>query len=323
MRLAFFGSGGFGLPTLESLTTQHQVVAVVTQPDRPAGRKRKLTATPIGQRATEQGLSVFKADNVNDDDFVDSIRTLDLDASIVIAFGQKLGEPIIDAMGTLAVNLHGSLLPAYRGAAPIQRAVMAGDSATGVSVIALAQRMDAGDVYKTASLDIKPDETSGMLHDRLAMLGPTVMRELLDDFANDTLSPTPQDESLATRAPKLTKADAWVDFAMPAAAVRARINGLNPWPGCKAHWLRPQSGSDTNGNAGGDIKLIRCVDVDVPSSDAEPGTIIDAQGHVSCGKGVVRLLEVQVAGGRAMAFADFARGHGDMTGHRLHGMRTE
>ena len=180
MRIAFFGSGAFGLPTLEVLHAQHELVAVVTQPDRPSGRKMKLTPTPVGQWAAAQGVAVHKCEDVNTAAFVSAIAGLEVEASVVIAFGQKLSPELIAAMGRLAVNLHGSLLPAYRGAAPVQRAVMAGDATTGVSVIGLAQRMDAGAVYAAASLDIGPTDTAGDLHDRLAELGPAAVMSVLE-----------------------------------------------------------------------------------------------------------------------------------------------
>jgi len=236
MKLLFFGSGAFGLPTLERLCAAHDVLAVVTQPDRPAGRKRVPTPTPIGQWAEARGLPVHKADDVNTPPFVERVAAYGADASVVIAFGQKLSPRLIDAMGRLAVNLHASLLPKYRGAAPINWAMIDGQATTGVSVIALAQRMDAGAVYATAELAIDPNQTAGELHDRLAQLGPACVSRVLDDLAGGTLSPVEQDESKATKAPKFKKGDGTVSFEMSAPLVRARIHGLTPWPGCRVTW---------------------------------------------------------------------------------------
>ncbi|MEM7576267.1 MAG: methionyl-tRNA formyltransferase [Planctomycetota bacterium] len=316
MRLAFFGSGAFGLPTIESLHAQHDLALVVTQPDRPAGRKQKLTPTPIGAWALERGVPIERHDEVNRAAFVERLAAQKLDASVVIAFGQKLGEPLIDAMGKLAMNLHGSILPAYRGAAPVQRAVMDGLPKTGVSVIGLAQRMDAGLVYGTAELDIRPTDTSGDVHDRLAELGPEAVGRVLAQLADDALSPTTQDESQATRARKLTKAEGTVDFAaegMAATRARAWINGLNPWPGCRVVCV------SASGNR---RELILRRVVDEPAGDADdadsarPGTVLDRL-CVATRSGLVRLLELQAPGSKQMPAEAFAAGHGLAVGDRL------
>ena len=314
MRLAFFGSGAFGLPTLEHLCANHEVLLVVTQPDRPAGRKQKLTPTPIGSWALERGLPVARHDDVNVETFVSEVRSLRLDASVVIAFGQKLGEPLIEAMGRLAVNLHGSLLPAYRGAAPVQRAVMDGLSTTGVSVIGLAQRMDAGLVYGTSELAIRPSDTSGEVHDRLAELGPAAVGRVLDQLANDALEPVTQDEARVTKAKKLSKDEGTVDFAAAgatAATCRAWINGLNPWPGCRVRWV-------SAGGASRELMLRRVVAEggDGVARAVEPGTVLPDL-RVATAEGVVRLLELQAPGGKQMSAEAFAAGQGLRAGDRL------
>ena len=172
MRLILLGSGEFGLPTFESLAADHDIALVISQPDRPAGRTRQLTPMPVAAWAAEAGLSVATTDNVNTADFTDRVRALNADAAVVIAFGQKLSPAFIDALGSLTVNLHSSLLPKFRGAAPINRAMMAGETTTGITVIALAQKMDAGEIFGRATTDISPTETAGELHDRLAAMGP-------------------------------------------------------------------------------------------------------------------------------------------------------
>lgn len=310
MKLLFFGSGEFGLPTLERLTAEHEVLAVVTQPDRPAGRKRVPTPTPIGAWAEAQGLPVHKADDVNTPQFVQLVSAYGAEASVVIAFGQKLSPELIDAMGRLAVNLHASLLPKYRGAAPINWAMIHGDTLTGVSVIGLAPRMDAGAVYAAAELPIDPKETAGELHDRLAQLGPASVSRVLDDLTGDTLSPIEQDESEATKAPRFKKGDGTVSFEMAAPLVRARIHGLTPWPGCRVAW-RGSAGEDRG------ALFIRRV-ADEPDTDAgQPAGVVLDGGCVACDTGVVRLLELQKPGGKVMAYADFVRGHPIEPGDRL------
>ena len=310
MRLLFFGSGAFGLPTLQSLCEQHEVVEVISQPDKPAGRKRVLTPTPIAQWALEQGYAVPRVDNVNTPEFVNQIKGYEADASIVIAFGQKLGPELIDAMGSLAVNLHASLLPKYRGAAPINWAMIDNEPVTGVSVIALAQRMDAGAVYATASTPIDLNETAGELHDRLSELGPTAIEQVLQQLGGNSLNPVEQDESLATKARKFTKGDGTVSFDQPAAMVRARVHGLTPWPGCRVIWHK------ADGENKGLLTLKRVAEASTDQS-LDPGTI-DEQLRVACTDGgAVKLLEVQAPGGKAMPADDFARGQGLAKGDRL------
>lgn len=302
MRIIYFGSGEFGLPTLRWLVGTHEVVQVVTQPDRPAGRHRHLTATPIGAWAAEHSLPVLKAEDVNQPEVVEAARALNADAAVVIAFGQKLSEALIEAAGRLVVNLHASLLPRYRGAAPINHAMLNCERETGVSVISLAQRMDAGMIYAQASLAIDPRETAGELHDRLAELGPGVMERVLRDFQAGTLVGQKQDESQATRAPKLSKADGWVDFSATAEQVRCRIHGLTPWPGVRVLWRSKATGREQ------ELLLRRVADEPNFAAFAPPGTVLEGL-RIATGNGAIQLLEVQPPGKPTMAATDFARGH--------------
>lgn len=298
MRVVFLGSGAFGLPTLESLVARHEVVAVVSQPDKPAGRGKVLTPTPIAARAEELGIPVLKPVDVNEAGVRCAVRAHAADAWVVIAFGQKLSRELLD--GVFAVNLHGSLLPAYRGAAPIQRAVMDGCAETGVSVISLAERMDAGLVYATRVRAIGARETSDEVHDGLALLGPEVIEDVLARRAAGTLVGGSQDESKATRARKLSKAEATLDIAaLDAAAARARINGLNSWPGCTV--------------LVGDVpvKLLRVEEC--AAGAGERGTLA-ADGRVNAAAGAVRVLELQPVGGKPMSVADFLNGRPRLVG---------
>jgi methionyl-tRNA formyltransferase len=298
MRLVFFGSGAFGLPTLEHLLDHHQVALAVTQPDRPAGRGGRLTPTPVAAHLTAAAphVALLKPDRVNEPEVVQQIRQVQADAWVVIAFGQKLGRRLLECV--VAVNLHGSRLPRWRGAAPIHHAVLAGDAVTGVSVITLADAMDAGDVLAITSRPVGPTDTTGDLHDLLARDGVAAVEQVLAHYASGRLRPQPQDAAFVTLAPKLGRDDARLDLSASADEVRRRINGLSPWPGCALVL------------AGQRLKILRAGPAEghAPGS-GPPGCLLDpAQGVIACGRGAVRLLQVQPEGGRAMAFEDYARG---------------
>ncbi|MEM1107413.1 MAG: methionyl-tRNA formyltransferase [Planctomycetota bacterium] len=312
MRLIYFGSGAFGLPTLNGLynSDTYEIVAVVSQPDRPAGRKRVLTPTPIAAWASEQNLPVLKSEDVNTPEFVSQIASFTPDASVVIAFGQKLSPELIAAMGRLAINVHSSLLPKYRGAAPINWAMIENEAVTGVSVIGLAQQMDAGEIYAVAETPIDPMETAGELHDRLADLGPGCVIKVLEDLAANTLKPLEQDNAAATRAPKFKKSDGTVDFAQPASLVRARIHGLTPWPGCRVVWRSERTGNEST------LLLRRVTDVSGEDNHQAAGTV-RSDLSVTCEGGAVRLVEVQAPGGKTLPFTEFLKGHTFTTGDTL------
>ena len=296
MRIVFMGSGAFGLPTLESLAAEHEIVLVVSQPPRPAGRRRVPTPTPVAAWSMERGLDLFTPDRV-DVEAVAKIAAAEGDAQVVIAYGHRIPPELVAA--AFSINLHASLLPRWRGAAPINHAMIAGDEQTGVSVIELAPRMDAGRVFATRALPIDPRETAGELHDRLAALGPEVVAEVLEAHATGRAAAmaSEQDESFATAAPKLAKADGRLEFTQSARTLRQRIHGLTPWPGC------------TITIAGTPVKLLRVADE--PGDDGRgvsPG-VLQADGRISTGGGGrLRPLEVQPAGGRAMSWDEFRRG---------------
>ncbi|MCC7407038.1 MAG: methionyl-tRNA formyltransferase [Phycisphaeraceae bacterium] len=356
MRLVLLGSGEFGLPTFKSMRSVHDVLLVVTQPDRPAGRHRQLTPTPVGQWAVEQGLPVIKPPDVNDPAIVEQIAALRPDAAVVIAFGQKLGPALIAALGRLAVNLHASLLPKYRGAAPINWAILRGETETGVSVISLADRMDAGLIYAQAATPIGPTETAGELHDRLAEMGPAAVGGVLDALTRGSLASHPQDESQTTKAPKLSRADGVVSFAATSEEVCRRIHALTPWPGVEALWMpgraegaaAPQhlkllraepyrgpwplpavawgpgtraASSGSTGVVAGDpedpLWLRRVAEAKQAEAFAEKSRPLGGGRLVTTLDGAIRLLEVQLPGGRAMKVHEFTLGHDLRPGDRL------
>lgn len=304
MRVVFFGSGAFGVPALRALARQHDIAAIVTQPDRPAGRGKTLSPTPIAQAAAEilPGVEILKPEKVNTPEVRDNIRDFEADAWVVIAFGQKLGQKLL--ADKFAINLHASLLPRWRGAAPINAAILAGDETTGVSVITLADEMDAGFVLGQSSRPIDPSLTIGELHDVLAEDGVPVVLDVLDRHANGTLAPVEQDTDTVTLAPKLSKADGWIDFTAPASDCRNRVHGLTPWPGVSINL------------ASATLKLLR-VAAETPNHTAGPGTLIDPAGLLACGHGTaLRLITIQPAGKKPMDFAAFANGR-SLTGGEL------
>lgn len=312
MKLVFLGSGAFGLPTLEALARDHDVAMVVTQPDRKAGRGGKLTPTPVGTWAAENlpDVPLLKPERINEPAITDTIRAVEADAWVVIAFGQKLGTALLKSR--FAINLHASLLPRWRGAAPINAAILAGDEITGNSVITLAERMDAGLILGQSERPIDPTITTGELHDLLAGDGPELVEHVLDGHMARTLDPRKQDESAVTLAGKLSRADAWIDLADSAESCRRRINGLSPWPGVQAVL------------DGQPVKLLRAGVIEMPASTtaphahAAPGELIDAaEGHFATGESVLQILEIQPTGKRPMRWPDYARGRAITKGAML------
>lgn len=306
MDLVLFGSGAFGVPTFEALSRSHTVRAVVSQPDRPAGRGGALTPTPVSDWASERlpGVELLRPEKVNDPAVVSEIRSLRASAWVVIAFGQKLGRPLLD--GVFAINLHASLLPRWRGAAPINAAILAGDTETGNSVITLADRMDAGLVLGQSRRPVDPMLTAGELHDALAQDGRALVESVLSDHAAGRLRPVTQDESLVTLAPKLSKSDGRVEFTGTPDELRRRVHGLTPWPGVTVRYRSEP------------LRILRVQPEPASSHHGEPGTILDpGEGLVACAPGVIRLLEVQPASKRPMKWPEFARGRRPTAGERL------
>ncbi|MFM9959140.1 MAG: methionyl-tRNA formyltransferase [Phycisphaerales bacterium] len=314
MDLVFFGSGEFGLPTLQALAKTHTLRCIVTQPDRPAGRSRVLTPTPIGAWAAGAlpGVPLIKPENVSEPSVLAQVRGVPAQAWVVIAFGQKLSRGLLE--GKFAMNLHASLLPRWRGAAPINHAVLAGDEETGNSVITLADKMDAGLVLGQSRRPLNPLYNAGELHDLLARDGPALVLDVLRGHDSNALTPQAQDESKVTLAGKLSREDSWVDFSDEAEMCRRRIHGLTPWPGVSVKLngvelklLKAHTETDHKGEPA------------VHTSGALPGELLDRDaGLVACGEAtMLRLLEVQPAGKRPMSWHAFAMGHTVQPGDRL------
>ena len=305
LRIIFAGSGEFGLPTLRALRDAgHEVVLVISQPDRPAGRGRGVQATPVAGWAAEAGLPVLRTADVNREPLPPA------DLMVVIAFGQKVAEHVVNHPRLGSVNLHASRLPKYRGAAPINWAIINGETVGGNSVIRLAQKMDAGAVLGQSEVPIGELETAGELHDRLSLDGAPLVLRVAEALAAGSAVEREQDPSHATLAPKLTRETARLDFTRPAAELARKIRGLSPWPGCRVKVC------DAAGTPLDTLRLVRARPDASEGERWEPGEIM-TDGLVAAGDGGVDVVEVQPDGKRPMPLADYRRGHRWHAGLRL------
>lgn len=311
MKTLFLGSGAFGLPTLKALIqTGHEVAMVVTQPDKPAGRGRHCTPTPIAAYAAEVGLSVLKTANVNNPKVLAGLRAVAPDILVVIAFGQKIADAVLNMAPHGGVNLHASLLPAFRGAAPIQRAILSGEHTTGISVIRVTNVMDGGEILGQIPTVIGDSETAGELHDRLAELGAPLMQEVLRQIEAQCVRAAIQDTTRISPAPKLSKDMAHVDFTQSARQVSCRIRGLSPWPGCLADLLTP------DGDVRAKVSLLKCREGATGQLSGKPGEVLPGL-FIACGTGTIELLTLQPVGKRPMDMRSLANGYGIKAGWRL------
>jgi len=311
VRVVFMGSPEFAVPCLRALAAAHEVALVVSQPDKPAGRGGQLAAPAVKQAALELGLPVAQPRSARTGELRDALRATGAELAVVVAYGKILPKDVLEALPRGCLNVHASILPRYRGAAPVQWAVIHGDPETGVAIMQLDEGMDTGPVLLERRVAIDPDETSGELLARLAPIGAQALLEALGEIADGTAVATPQDHAAATHAPMLAKSDGAVDFARPAAEVAARIRGVDPWPGAQAT-LRDHT-----------VKLFRArVDAAAgdASADAPPGTVvaIDKLGlHVACGTGAIVIRELQAPGRKRLTAQQVAAGRGVAVGDLL------
>ncbi len=290
------GTPEFAAVCLRALAGAHEVALVVCQPDKPAGRGGQLTAPPVKLAAQELGLPVIQPKSARTGEFRDALVASGAELAVVVAYGKILPKDVLEALPRGCINVHASLLPKYRGAAPIQWAVIDGEAETGLSIMQLDEGMDTGPVLLERRVAIDPEETSGELLARLAPIGAEALLEALAHLAAGTAQPVAQDHARATHAARLTKADGAIDFAQPAAKVAARILGVDPWPGAQA--LR----------RGHNVKLFRAK---AEAGQGAPGTVlaIDKDGaHIACGDGAVVVAELQMPGKKRMAAAQLVPG---------------
>ncbi len=312
MRVVFLGSGAFALPTLRWLAgSGHDIPLVVTQPARAAGRGLRTTRTPVRALAEELNLPVHEAENVNQPERDPRIRDLRADLGLVIAYGQKIGEDFRSSLPAGCINLHASLLPKYRGAAPINWAIIRGEERTGCTVFRLVDRMDAGPMLTSRWTLIKPEETTGELHDRLAAIGVDAVQDAMRLFADGRVPEgTSQNEAEATRAPKLQKSDGLVRFDRPAIEVAHHICGVTPWPGAATRFTAKEDRWEN-------VLLCRARQAEDASSPKIPPGTIDERRYVAAPDGFVEILEIKPSSGRLMTWPEFVNGRHVAAGDRF------
>lgn len=303
MNIVFFGTSEFAIPALRALVaSSHKVLAVVTQPDRPRGRNLKVSPSPVKALAAASGLPVFQPVNASSAEAVDYLRKLGADIFVVISFGQILRQNILAIPRLYAVNVHGSLLPAYRGASPTNHAIINGDKASGVTIIRMNDKMDEGDIILKRETPIGSEDTNITLHERLSEIGASVLMELVDTLASGkAVAFEKQDDATATYAPKLKKEDGAIDWNEPAAKIHNKIRGLLPWPGAYTYY---------NGKI---LKVLKAAPVSSGAEAARPGEVVNISDDtgvvVRTGSGDIVMQYLQLEGKKDMASAAFVRGH--------------
>ncbi|HEX5369386.1 MAG TPA: methionyl-tRNA formyltransferase [Dehalococcoidia bacterium] len=347
MRIVFFGSPEFALPSLEALlATRHEVVGVVSQPDRPAGRGHGQTPPPVKVAATQHGLPVLQPDNVSAPDSVEALRALDPDVFVVAAYGQILRQRVLDIPKRGCLNVHASLLPRHRGASPVSAAILAGDPVTGVTIMEMERGLDTGPIVSQRREMVLASDTTGTLEDRLARTGAELLVETLDAWARGDMIATPQDEALATYAPQLKRREAELDWALPARDLWRRVRAFSPWPIAFTRWrgeeLRileawPLPGDSQNppGSvlapysfrkgppAAGQARSVETLErrpLIQESTPDEPHAVaggVEETFSVQTGSGALAVLRLQRPGKRALSGLEFLRGQRDFVGSRL------
>jgi len=309
MNIVYLGSGEFGLECLNALAgLSHNLRLIVTQPPTPAGRGRKPRPTPVACWAESHSVPFIETGDVNSTAVIDKIATREPDLIVVVAFGQKIGNQLIRLPPKGIINVHASLLPKYRGAAPINWAIINGESETGISIITVAEKMDAGDVLAQAKTSIAANETAGELHDRLAKLAALLLLDTVDKIEKDTAVYTKQDHSKATLAPKLKKSDGFLDFSEPAESLVRKIRGFWPWPGASATYLSKKTTKAER------VTIVMAEIVETSNPDGLPAGTLDENLNVICGEDALKITRIKPDGSRLMDFKDFVNGRATRPG---------
>jgi len=309
LRIVFAGTPEFAVPPLDALHgAGHELVAVYTQPDRPAGRGQALTASPVKRRALELGLTVEQPASLKSPEAVDRLRAFGADLMVVVAYGLILPQAVLDVPRLGCWNIHASLLPRWRGAAPIQRAILAGDTSSGITIMQMEAGLDTGPMLLVRETPIGPREHGGVLHDRLSVLGAEAIVAAIDAWQAGDLSPRPQPAEGATYAAKIRKEEARIDWTQPAVAIDRQVRAFNPWPVAETTW------------DGRQLRLWQSEpEPAAEQAGAAPGAVLESAGGrivVATGAGALRLQQVQVAGRRAMSAAEFLNAN-TLAGARL------
>jgi methionyl-tRNA formyltransferase len=308
LRVVFMGTPAFAVPSLERLIASdaYSIVGVVTQPDAPAGRGRDLAMSPVKRVAIEHGLTVLQPERVRRPDAVAALHALQPDVQIVAAFGQILPRSVLDIPRFATLNVHASLLPRWRGAAPISAAILAGDNETGITIMRLDEGMDTGDMLARSATPIRADDTTGSLTTRLAVLGADLLADTLPRWVRGEITPQAQDNTLATLCKPIRKESGRMDWTQPAAVLERAVRAYAPWPGTFTYW---------NG------KLVKIISARALSrqAGAPPGTVVSTPDGpaVATAAGLLLLLVTQLEGKRALPTAEFVRGQRDFVGARL------
>ena len=300
LNIVFMGTPEFSVPTLQALhESEHRVSLVVTRTDKPKGRGRKVVSPPIKIAADQMGYETLQAKSAKTDEFAERLESIAPDVLVVIAYGQILPPRVLNIPSLLPINVHASLLPLYRGPAPIQWAVINGDHETGITTMKMAAGMDTGDILLTAKEKILPDDTAATLHDRLARLGAKLLIETLDVICADRLVTIPQDDSLATYAPMLKKSDGLIPWHKPARELANFVRGMNPWPGAFTHQNEQR------------LKIFNAIPLP-DESEAIPGTVVEGfpdELRVATGKGLLLIREIQGTSGKRLKMNEYLHGH--------------
>src|SRR5713226_6109846 len=301
MRIIFIGTGEIGAPTLQALqTSEHEIVAVLTQPDKPVGRDQRIEASPIKKAAAQMKTPILQPTRIKDRQAIEQIRALQPDVIVVIAYGQILPRAVLEIPKIACLNLHASLLPRWRGAAPIQAAIAAGDRETGITIMYMDEGLDTGALLLQRKIDIAPNETGGSLHDRLGQIAPVALLESLRMLSSGNVPRVPQDNALATSAPKLTRENGRIDWLEPAEVIARKIRAFDPWPGAFTKITAKLN----------EPRNLKIFSAEIVGLSGVPGEILRSEREliVAAGESALSLGDVQLEGKRRMSAPELRRG---------------
>jgi methionyl-tRNA formyltransferase len=303
-KVVFMGTPDFSVPVLERLIAAHEVIGVVTQPDRPAGRSRQVQMSPVKQVALAANIPVFQPEKIRRPEAIETLKQWTPDVYIVAAFGQILPQTVLDIPPHGSVNVHASLLPRWRGAAPIQAVIRAGDAETGITIMKMDAGLDTGPMLSQRAIPLAPDETGATLHDKLAQLGGDLLIETLPGYLRGAIQPQAQDDALATLAPRIDKEEGRINWSQSAAQIERTVRAFTPWPGTFTTWNE---------------QTLKILSGRVVSGNAAPGKVTQTNGilAIGTGDGLYAPDRLQLQGRNAVTSAEFLRGYGQFLGAQL------